>query len=175
LSDQKTSRHLPATAGYGYGDTTEETCEGPGVWLHVPHRGALKAVLMQVAPFRYVSHWVRSTYQLCPGSGKCSWCDLGLGTKTRYVYALYDTDRKRQGLLEVGPDTAGQMKDLTRANGDEPGLLFRFTKAGGVINGAIKVELLHDWYRISELPPGVDIERVLRGQWDAAAEALPAR
>lgn len=171
------SQHTPTTKpGYGYGDTDAEAMTGPGVWMHVPPRGALKAVLMQIEPYRYAAHWIRGAYQLCKGNPNCGWCAVGVGTKIRYVYSVFDADRKRTGLLELGPEAAGQVRAAVAEAGPEPGILLRLTKAGNVQNGSIRVELLHDFYRRDSLPPGVDIERVLTAQWNGELqESLPQR
>lgn len=168
-----TEHKAPTKAGYGYGDTDAEAMTGPGVWLHVPPRGHLKAVILQIEPYRYTSHWIRGKYNVCHGNPSCGWCAIGIGTKVRYVYCMYDTDRKRTGLLEVGPEAAGQVRDAVANGGPEPGLLLRFTKAGQIVNGAIRVELMHDFYRRDTLPPAIDIERVLQSQWSTELPENP--
>lgn len=161
----------PLVRGYGYGDTDAEALTGPGVWLHVPPRSALKAVMLQIEPYRYPAHWIRSRYTPCPGNPACTYCAIGIGTKVRYVYAMFDADRKRSGLLEVGPECAGQIRAAVQEAGPEPGILLRLTKAGNVQNGAVKVELMHDFYRRENLPPVIDIERVLTAQWQETLSA----
>lgn len=168
MTDLKTP--VQAELGYGYGDIDQETQLGPGVWLKVPHRGHLRCILMRELPFRYWAHWVRRCYLPCPGRAKCDWCALAIGAKPRYVFSLWDVERKRSGLLEVGPDTAGQVRDACTTHGFEPGLCIKLSKAGGTVNGAIKVDVLHDIYRLADLPPGPDPEDVLKRQWSQPTE-----
>lgn len=158
------------TGAYGYGDVDRESMDGPGVWLRVPHRGALKLVLMKPMPFRYLAHWVRRGYTPCPGRDQCNWCALAVGTKPRYVYSVWDLDRKRSGLIEVAPETAAQIRDITTRGGDLPGTAIRMTKRGGVVNGAIAVDAIHELYRLADLPAGPEPELILRRQWSAPPE-----
>jgi hypothetical protein len=93
-----------------------------------------------------------------------------MGTKPRYVYSVWDLDRKRSGLIELGPDTAGQIREIMIKSGDLPGTAIKMTKRGGVVNGAIAVDMIHELYRLADLPPGPDPELILRRQWCAPPE-----
>lgn len=156
--------------GYGYGDVDEESMEDGELWMRVPHRGALKLVLLRTLPFRYIAHWFRTGYKPCPGRATCTFCTLGIGAKARYAYSVWDIDRKRPGCIEFGSSTAGQIRDLMQRNGELPGMAIKLTKRGGVVNGSIAVDPIHDLYRLSDLPPGPDPEIILRKQWSAPTE-----
>lgn len=149
----------------GYGDLTEETLDGPGVWLHVKPRGKTKLVMLSQDPFRYRAHWMRTRYLPCPGLPDCGHCSIGIGKKVRYVYAMYNSDTLRPGLLEVGPETAGMIRSEQIKSGDAPGLCLLLEKTGGVVNGAIIVTTFHTLYRLSDLPPAPDIPKIMRAMW----------
>jgi hypothetical protein len=149
----------------GYGDVVEESMEGPGVWLHVPGRGVLTAVLLREKPVRYEAHWVGGRVRPCPGRERCQFHKDGLGSKVRYVYTLFDTHRRQAGLLEVSPQTAGDIMRECADHGFARGLSFSFKKEGGRENGRIVAKCLHAIMRELELPEGPDAAFVLRKQW----------
>lgn len=149
----------------GFGDLVAETLDGPGIWLKVAPRGKTKLVLLDNLPFRYRGHWMRGRYVPCPGARDCGHCSIGIGSKVRYVFAMYNADQMRPGLLEVGPDTAGLIRQEQVKAGEAPGICLLFEKAGGVINGSIKVTTFHTLYSKRDLPPAPDIQRIMRQQW----------
>lgn len=159
--------HTPA---YGYGDVDQECQSGEGIWLQVPSRGGLTVVLQTELPFRYVGHWMRGKYEPCSGANNCDWCTVGIGKKPRYVYAMFNRDRRRSMLFETGPETAGQIREAVVKYGFTTGLTMKLSKAGGRDNGAIIVEPMHGLTRLQDLPQAQDAERTLTKQWSKPTE-----
>lgn len=149
----------------GYGDLVKETAEGDPVWVRIPAKGATPVVLLRDEPARYTSHWNGYRYQPCPGFHRCGYCQTGKGKKERYVYAVYDMRHKRPGLIEVGPQTAAEIKAITDKARVVRGIEIVLRKEGSIVNGAITATYQHGFIDEKELPPGPDPAYVLRKQW----------
>jgi hypothetical protein len=155
----------PGPFTYGPGDLDAEARESAPVWIRIPHRGQVLLCLLDELPVRFAVHFIGGRPVLCWGQGRCGHCADHVGRKPHYVYRAYDRTRRSMGLIDLPVGAERTIEELRRERGFCRGMVVSLRKEGGVVNGRIICEPLHQILALEDLGQPVDVVEVLCRQY----------
>lgn len=126
-------------------------------WIHFPPRSVGRIVLTNEDPFRFQTHFGPGRPVFCWGHRSiCSRCADGDGFKAHYAVSAYDVARRCHGTFQFTPDAWRDVRDQCIAHGSRLGFVVGVTKDGGVKNGKLCAEVLHQYVQLSALGEACD-------------------
>jgi len=149
----------------GDGDLEAEVRSSSPCWIKVPARQTILVCLFADLPIRFAVHFVNGGPQLCWGRGHCGHCADRRGFKVHYVYPAWDRTRRFMGAVDLPVGAERTVAEVRMERGFVKGMVFALKKEGGVENGRIVVEPLHQILDLGSLPPPMDVEELLCRQY----------
>ncbi len=149
----------------GPGDLEQEKRNSAPAWIKVPARSTVLVCVLAELPVRFALHFVGGRPQLCWGRGRCGHCADRLGAKVHYVYPAYDRTRRTMGAIDVPPGVEEVLSMARSEKGFLKGLVVALKKEGGVDNGRIQAEVLHQILDTQVLGEPLDVQELLCRQY----------
>lgn len=142
-------------------------------WFQASTRGVLDFVLLGDGPFWYTGHYSGKRMFPCSGEG-CGFCEEGIGSQLRYVFAVVETSSRRAGLIEFGKSNGLLIRDWMGRNNGLRGMRIEVAKASKNPQSRTSVSYvsqpLEPWYLGMEVP---DVALALYLTWHKAGMIMP--